>query len=178
MISSFSAHPKAQNKNAKILMSVFFVVAFIALIVSMFMIRYTWVAGMVVLASLTTAILIYTKYVTVDFYYDVITDDIDEPILVVRQQVGKRSVTLCRVPLADIMTVTKETKEERRAHRRERGVGLYVYSPTLSPDISHRILVSNRYERSEVILEGSDEFFEKLRELSIEARRIRATDEE
>ena len=178
MISSFSAHPKAQNKNAKIFMAAFFVLAFIALIVSMLMTSYTWVAGMVVLASLTTAILIYTKYVTVDFYYDVITDDVDEPLLVVRQQVGKRSVTLCRVPLADIMTVTKETKEERKNHKRERGVGLYVYSPTLSPSVSYRILVSNRYERSEVILEGSDDFFAKIKEISQEARRMREIEEE
>ena len=178
MISSFSAHPKAQNKNAKILMSIFFVVAFLALIVSMLMTRYTWVASMVVLASLTTAILVYTKYVSVDFYYDVITDDVDEPLLVVRQQIGKRTVTLCRVPLADIMTVTKENKEERKSHKREHGVGLYVYSPTLSPSVSYRIFVSNRYERSEVILEGSDDFFAKIKELSQEARRMREIEEQ
>ena len=159
-------------------MAVFFVLAFIALIVSMLMTSYTWVAGMVVLASLTTAILIYTKYVTVDFYYDVITDDGEEPLLVVRQQVGKRSVTLCRVPLADIVSIKKETKEERKSHVRERGVGLYVYSPTLSPGTSYRLLVSNRYERSEVVLEGSDEFFSKMQELAIESRRIRAAEED
>ena len=132
---------------------------------------------MVMLASLTTAIFIYTKYVSVDFYYDVIVDEVEEPLLVVRQQIGKRTVTLCRVPLADIVSVTKETKEERRAHKRERGVGLYLYSPTLSPDVSYRIFVSNRYERSEVVLEGSDEFFSKIKELSAEARALRMDEE-
>ena len=82
------------------------------------------------------------------------------------------------MPLADIVTVTKENKEERKSHKRERGVGLYVYSPTLSPSISYRILVSNRYERSEVILEGSDDFFEKIKEISQEARRMREIEEE
>lgn len=177
MISSFSAHPKAQNKNSKKLMCVFFVIALVALVVSMLMSNYRWIAGMVMLASLTTAIFIYTKYVSVDFYYDVIVDEVEEPLLVVRQQIGKRTVTLCRVPLADIVSVTKETKEERRAHKRERGVGLYLYSPTLSPDVSYRIFVSNRYERSEVVLEGSDEFFSKIKELSAEARALRMDEE-
>lgn len=178
MISSFSAHPKAQNKNAKKLMCLFFVIAIIALIVMMLMKNYSWVAGMVMLASLTTAILIYTKYVTVDFYYDVIAEEGEEPLFVVRQKVGKRTVTLCRVPLADIISVTKETKRERKAHKRERGVGLYVYAPTLSPDQNYRIFVSNRYERSEVVLEGSDEFFARIKELSVEARNQRIAEED
>ncbi len=178
MISSFSAHPKAQNKRSRNLMIVFFVIAGIAVIVSSIMPTYSWIAGLVALGSITTAILLYTKYVSVDFYYDIIAEEGEEALLVVRQQVGKRSVTLCRVPLADIISVKKETREERRNHKRESGVGLYVYSPTMSPNVSFRIFVSNRYERSEVVMEGSDEFFGKIKEFSIEARKNRAFDDE
>lgn len=176
MITSFSAHPKAQNKNSKIFMCIFFAVAAVAIIISSFMQRYTWILGLVALASITTAILMYTKYVSVDFYYDVLTDG-EEPLLVVRQSVGKRSVTMCRVPLADIVSIKKETKEERKAHKREPGVLLFVYAPTLFPAVSYRVFVSNKYEKSEVILEGSDDFFIKLTDLSREARIIQEDSE-
>ena len=168
MITSFSAHPKAQNNRAKYLMAAFFAAAIIAVAVSYFLSAYTWILGLVALASITTAILIYTKYVSIEFYYDIIADE--EPIFVVRQQVGKRTVTLCRVPLEDIVSITKETREERKSHKREAGVSLYVYAPTMSPETSYRILVSNRYERSEVVLEGTDEFFDVLVKYSAEAR--------
>lgn len=179
MISSFSAHPKAQNKNSKIIMVAFLILAAIAIVVSMLMKKYTWVASMVALASITTAILMYTKYVSVTFFYDILADDgDDEPVFVVRQRIGKRDVTMCRVPLADIISIKKETKAERKAHKKPSGVNLFVYAPTLSPDVSYRIFVSNRYEKSEVVLEGSDEFFDMLKRYAEEAREIRASLEE
>ena len=177
MMTSFSAHPKAENNNSKIFMCVFFAVGAVAIILSSFIERYTWVLGLVALASITTAILMYTKYVSVDFYYDVLADD-EEPIFVVRQSVGKRSVTMCRVPLADIVSIKKETKEERKNHKRASGVSLFVYAPTMFPKTSYRIFVSNRYEKSEVVLEGSDEFFAKLDELARAAREMRTDSED
>lgn len=173
MISSFSAQPKAQNNNAKIIMWVFFAIAAVAAVLYVLLGVYRGVVGAVTVASITTAILMYTKYVSVKFFYDIIAEEGETPLFVVRQRVGKRDTTLCRVELADIISITKETSAERKAHKREKTTPLYVYAPTIAPPISYRMTVRNSYERSEIVLEGSDEFFNMLSACAVEARTLR-----
>ena len=120
----------------------------------------------------------FTKYVSVAFYYDIIAEDVDTPMFIVRQHVGKRDVTLCRVDLADIVSVKRETAKERKAHVREQGTAYYVYAPTLNPPVSFRMRVNNAREHAELILEGSDEFFEMITALAAEARALRQDDED
>ena len=174
MIIEFSAQPKATNNNAKALMWVFFAIAAVAFGVTAFISVYQGVIGMVALGSITTAILMYTKYVSVKFYYDVLSLGLEEPLFVVRQTVGKREVTLARVALADITAIERESKAERRAHKRTKGVFLYCYAPTLSPEESYRMYVKTRHETSEIVLEGTEEFFNKIKEYIEEAKQIRA----
>ncbi len=177
-MSDFSAQPKAQNKNSKIVMWVFFGIALITAIISTFLSAYRGVVGMVTLGCLATAILMYTKYVSVRFYYDVMVTGLEEPLLVVRQAVGKRNVTLARVCLADIISITRETREERRRYKKEKGTLLYNYGPTLSPSVTYRLQVRNHIERADIVLEGTDEFFEKIKEYSSLARAMRESEEE
>ena len=174
MINSFSVTPKPQNNNSKIFMSVFFVIAAASVIVSLFLDTYKGVVGMVTLLSLTTAILIYTKFVAVVFHYDIFTDGEDEPLFVIRQTVGKKQATLCRVAFADFVKIDKETREERRAHKTDFKSARYVYTPTLSPDESYRIYVSSRHEKAEIIAELDEEFVSVLTSALPEAREIRA----
>lgn len=159
-------------------MGVFFALGAICFGVTFFIELYRGVVGLVALALVTTAILMYTKYVSVDFYYDILADGEDSPLFVVRQRVGKRDVTLCRIDLADIISVSRETAKERKAHKREKTTPLYVYGPTLFPETSYRITVHNRIGKSEIILEGTDEFFAKITEYSKEAKEKRSDDEE
>ena len=178
MIKEFSVRPKAQNNNSKILMSVFFALAAVALVISMIIDKYRGVVGMVAVAFLVSAILVYTKYVSICFSYDVMIDSDGEPLFVVRQLVGKREVTLCRVSLADVASIKKETASERKSHVTERGVSKFVYAPTLSPSVSYRVTVKNGYECSEIILEGNEEFMNMLSEYSKEARAARTVEQE
>lgn len=182
MTGDFSAQPKQSNNNAKILMWVFFGVSAALFVTAAVMkqtgLGYSGVASTAGLISLVTAILMYTKYLSVKFYYDVLVTGVDEPLFVVRQLVGKREVTLARVSLADIVDIKRETAEQRRAHKRDKMTALYIYAPTLSPSVSYRMTVRSYTERSEIILEGSDEFFAKLVELSGEARALRQNEEE
>ena len=177
-MSDFSAQPKPQNKNSRIVMYVFFAIALVTAILSILLPVYRGVVGMVTLGCLTTAILMYTKYVSVKFYYDIMVTGVDEPLLVVRQAVGKRNVTLARVCLADIMSITRESREERRQHKREKGILLYNYGPTLSPSVTYRLEVRSPIERADIILEGTDEFFDKIREIAASARKMREDSEE
>ena len=182
MTGDFSVQPKQSNNNAKIVMWIFFGISAALFATSALFKQMGWgYAGVISTAgliSIVTAILMYTKYLSVKFYYDVLVTGVDEPLFVVRQLVGKREMTLARVALADIVDIKRETSEERRAHKRDKMTALYIYAPTLSPAVSYRMLVRSYSERSEIILEGSDEFFAKLTELSREARIMRNDEEE
>ena len=178
MIKDFSVHPKPQNNNSKKVMWIFYALGAVAAVLSVMLESYRGVAGLVALAFISSGILMFTKYVSVAFYYDIIAEGVDTPMFIVRQRVGKRDVTLCRVDLADIVSVKRETAKERKAHVREQGTAYYVYAPTLNPPVSFRMRVNNAREHAELILEGSDEFFEMITALAAEARALRRDDED
>ena len=178
MIKDFSVHPKPQNNNSKKVMWLFYALGAVAAVTSVMLESYRGVAGLVALAFISSGILMFTKYVSVAFYYDIIAEGVDAPMFIVRQRVGKRDVTLCRVDLADIVSVKRETAAERKSHVKEQGTAYYVYAPTLNPPISYRMRVVNAHEHSELILEGTDEFFAKITELAAEARTLRQDEED
>ena len=178
MIKEISARPKPQNNNSKILMSVFFALAAVAIFISLAIESYKGVVSFVGILFLVSGVLVYTKYVAVQFYYDVMITDSGEPLFIVRQLSGRREITLCRVPIAEITSVKKESAGERKAYVRRVGVSLFVYFPTLSPAISYRISVGLGSETSEVLIECTDEFASLLLEYAKEARENLPLDED
>lgn len=169
-VRDFSVTVKPQNSKSKVLMLVFLALAFLLVSVSFFLESYKGVVGVGAVLSLTTAILIYTKYVTAIFHYDIIAEGEDEPIFVVRQTVGRRNVTLARIAFRDIEKIEKETLSERRAHKSDSSVMKYAYMPTLAPEISYRITAKIGEQKSEIVIEGSDEFAEMIMNIANTAK--------
>ncbi len=178
MISEFSVHPKPRNNNAKIFFTAGLFLSALAFFAYLTVPSYKGLIGVLAIALITAAILIYTKYVSVDYYYDITFDSNEAPIFVVRQVTGKRQSTLCRIDMADIVKITYETSEERRKKKKDINSKLYVYTPTLFPPDIYRILAKNRYDSFELIIEGTEELARLLTEYSDEARRLRALEEE
>ena len=110
-----------------------------------------------------------SKYLASVYYYDITKDVNGTPIFVVRQVMGKRESTLCRIDIADIVSVAHETADERRGHKTPAGYLKYVYTPTLAPKETSRLTVVGRYESAEIVIE-SRLYAEHLMELS---RKIR-----
>lgn len=177
MISNFSAHPKPQNNNAKIACLVMTAVSALGFIIYFMMDSYRGFVGIFALLCLTTAILIYTKFISPEFYYDIISEDVEEPLFVVRQVVGKRSSALCRIALADIVSVEGEDKRAMREHKTDKDTRKYVYAPTLFPSYIYRITLRSRYERAEIIIECSEEFAGMLLAARDEAKAMRIAEE-
>ena len=170
MIKELSVRPKAKNNNAKIVFMLTLLVGIVAFCFYFALDSYKGIIGLFGIGALTTAILFYTKYIAIELRYDITFDVENTPIFVVRQITGKRESTLCRINLSDIISVTHETKNDTREHKRGVGVRLYKYTPTLMPDEIYRIFSSNRYEKSEIVIECSSEFAEILTEYAREAR--------
>lgn len=162
MISEFSARPKPTNNNAKYAFISSLSLALAVFIFSLTLEKYKGAVGMIALVLLTFALFIYTRYIAVLYFYDITFDGEGKPIFVVRQKIGKRDSTLCRIDLYSIKKIEKETAEERKRHKTPVGYLKYVYSPTLFPSVTYRITVLSGYEKSEVIIECPDEFANTL----------------
>ena len=177
MNRSFSARPKPSNNNAKIAFGVALGIAAVGFLFYFLMERYRGIVGMAALFVLVTALLIYTKFISPSFAYDVIDDGSDVPLFVVRQIIGKRQTTLCRIDLSDIKEIRRVNKSERRAHKTPSGYRKYVYSPTLFPSEVFILTVIGRYERAEIIIEGDGGFIKLLEEGAAEARQALLSEE-
>lgn len=173
-----TSKPKPTNNNAKIIFTVTLILGVALSFASMMLERYRGVVGMVALGLLCTAIFYYTKFISAYFLYDLTFDSDGTAIFVVRQVTGKRSTTLCRIALYEIDRIDKETKEQRKSHLTPKGTRKYVYFPTVSPSVSYRIFTKNRYETSEVLIEGTDEFIHYFNECVSEAKEIEARSDE
>ena len=169
MMKEITVRPKPQNSNAKIAFLITLFISFAVFGVYLAIDRFRGVVGMFALLSLVTAILFYTKYISPVFCYDLTFDSEDNPIFIVRQITGKRQSTLCRIDIADIKSIKKEKRAEMRAHKTPAGYRKYVYAPTLFPPEVYRITVIGRYEKSEILIECTEEFAQYLLSCASEA---------
>lgn len=170
MITELHLRVKPQNNKAKGLFYTFFVLSFVLFALSYAASAYRWISQMAAVGCLVTAILLYTKFISAIYYYEIMLDSSDVPVFVVRQQTGRRSVTLCRIALADIVAIERQSRDEYRRHKTDAHKVRYMYLPTLFPAVVYRLTVVSRYENAEILLEGSDEFAQHLKAASDVAR--------
>lgn len=178
MIREFSVKPKPTNNKARMGFALSMALSFAFITISTLIPIYKGLISLVGVAALTLGMILYTKYISPVWFYDITFDSDNTPIMVVRQQIGKRQTTLCRIGLAEIVKVEKESAKERRSHKTPDGVIKYSYLPTLDPKESYRITTSSAYERAEILIESSDGFAELLVSYSVEARELRSINEE
>lgn len=183
MIREISVRPKPSNNKAKISFIVFmalFVFGLVAyLIMRSMQVEKSGLIGFIPLVSITVAIFFYNKYLSGKYTYQVIFDSQGTPLFLITQTVGKRISTLCRVALSEIVRIEEESYEQMKAHKTESDHRRYVYLPTLMPAKVCRITARSRYERSEIVIECSEEFAGLLSEYATEAREMqRIIDEE
>lgn len=174
MISEFSAKAKSKNNNAKILFFALLGLAVATVAVYISLDKFKGVVGLFAVAFITAAVFIYTKYMSGEYYYDITFDYNGVPVFVVRQRVGKKNTTLCRMDLHAITEVVKQNKSERAEHKTKDGYLKYNYTPTLSPDETYLVTVNARYEKAEIRIEATDEFAGLLLSYAAEARELRA----
>ena len=171
MINEFSVKPKPKNNNAKIVTVIALGLGALTIIVSMLIPKFRGVVGTVGVCFLVTAILLYTKFVTPVYYYDVVLDNNGLPLLVVRQVVGKRATTLCRVDVYAIRKMESQTGKESRAHKTPAGMKKYVYTPTLFPPSVYRLTVISEYEnwlkKQNGVWEDEDLYFSELEKCTV-----------
>lgn len=173
MINEISMHVVPKNKNGVLLFLVTLSVGAVLSVIAGNLESYRGIVGLFGLFFFVASLYSYTRYVVREYYYDVTVIE-DEPLLVVRQLIGKRSTVMCRIALADIVKV------ELFANRGELGdvanklppeYTKFNYTVTLSlgqPSI--RLTVNSRDGKCGIVLEGGSELAELMRNYSEQAR--------
>ena len=170
MITPFSIRPKPANKLAKYSAAACLGSAIIFVAVYMMIEKYRGIVGIGALVFITAAVYIYNRYVCARYSYDVAIDTNGDPIFVIRQTVGKRETTLCRVDISAIRAVKKLTCKEKKAYKSDSGTSVYCYYPTMRPEILYLVEVRCPYENADLFLELTDEHASLLMSYAVEAR--------
>ena len=171
MISEMSTKMQPSNNYARLIFAFFTAGGICLSLLSTFIPRFGGVVALFGAVLLVSAVTVFSKYVAAVYYYDITFDYNDTPIFVVRQIIGKRESTLCRIDIADIVGVQRETAKERRAHKTPIGYVKYNYSPTLWPKETSRLIVEGKYEKAEIIIEN-ELYAENLARISKELNNI------
>lgn len=173
VIREFSVKAKPSNNKARTLFIVFMLLAFVLVMLSTVVSEYRGIIAFSGVGFLTLSLLFYTKYILAVYYYDVMIDSSGIPLLVVRQQTGKRQSTLCRIALSEIVSIEREDKAKRKGHKTTSDYKKYSYLPTLDPDLCYRIIMENGYERAEILIEISEDMAGLLSSYVDEAKGVK-----
>lgn len=178
MISEFSVSPKPSNGKAKSFFAISLVAGAGAFALSFVMESFRWIPQLAAACLLIFAIFLYTRYMGQKLFYDVMLTSDGEPLFVVRQRIGKRESTMCRIGLWSITCIQREDGAARRGHKTPTGYAKYIYTPTFMPDVTYRIVTVSRHEKAEIVIECSDEMANTLLSYVAEARAGRTAEDE
>ena len=178
MINEFSIHAKPTNKRATQVFAVCFLLSFAILTLSTFLELYRGIVQLFGLGLLVAALVIYTKYLSPRYFYEIVLDSEGTPLFIVNQYIGKRMTTLCRIAFYEIVKVEYESAAARKTHKTASGTKKYTYVPTLMPEYTCRIYTSSRRERAEIVIEVSEDVAKLLANYAQEARELFAAQSE
>jgi hypothetical protein len=181
VINDLQIRLKATNNKAKVAFFTLGGCAVIAFVAYYFMRRASVdkasLIGLLGLVLITASLTFYTKYMSSVYYYEIMHDTAGTPLFLVKQTVGKRVSTLCRIALYEISNIERVTRAERKEHKTPSDHRKYNYVPTFMPDVTYRMTVRSRYERAEIYVEITDEMSNMLRGY-IEEAKVNAIEDE
>lgn len=156
-----SYSPKPKNKNARYVCAAFLGSAILSVALYMLVYSYRTLISILIGAFIVAAVFVYSKHVAAIYYYDITCEDGGRD-LVIRQVIGKRQLTLCRVDVASIREVRFMNATERKAYKPEKNTAVYSYHPTLMPPSVYLVSVRSDAERADVFIEADEAFASAL----------------
>ena len=109
MITELSVSPRPANKSAVITFGALLFSAAITTVLYLTAERFRGVIGLLAIAFITAAVLIYTRYIAVKYYYDV-TFDSSSPVI---EESRMQQSVLARLPIS-CLTVNTAWDEESK----------------------------------------------------------------
>ena len=173
MISDMKFRPKSTDTTGRRAFLLTLLLALATFLGSLLLESYQGVVQMVALVLITVSLYFYNRYIATTYEYEITTDNDGAPVFVVLAYQGKRTSTLCRVALWDVIGVTRFTPEALKAQQRDKEVGIHKFTPSFSPSVITVISVRSPYEKSDLYIESSEEFDSYFLSLVAEAKSLR-----
>ena len=181
--------PKAQNEKGKRVFLLTLIGCAVTFVASLMLPSYSGIVQLLSLILLCISLYFYNRYVGSTYTYEIASDEMGGALFIVRQEVGKRSSTHCRMSVRNLRSAKRLSQEELREYKRRRNrmkrhtlptaeeredslyapsadVGVYFYGPTFLPESVCLLSFRGRFERADVFIECTDELCEYLLSLS------------
>jgi hypothetical protein len=169
-ILEFTFRPVVNRKSSSLLFSVLMALSAVGVLASVISPKYKGVISLAAIVLICASLFVFVRYMSGIYSYVVMYGSGGEPMLVITKTTGKRVTTLGDFPLSSITHVTKCVGEQDQGIKAEKGIKKYNFCPNLRPAVTYRIAARGRDIAADIIIEGSDEFADRLREYAALAR--------
>ena len=177
-IIEFTYKPITQKKRAY---PIFFTILIISGVLVLLSVQMTVAKGLISLFAvfgLTIDMFVFIRYVLAEFAYSVTCGQDGDAVLVVTRTTGRRVSTMCCIRMAELSSVEKLTKEQKKQHAPDPKALKYNFAPSMSPEVVYLIKTASRTTKCEIIIEGTDELAARLLEYSSYAKEDEAANED
>ena len=128
MIREFSVKTKSSNNKARALFVFCISTSFALVMLSSLLSQYKGVVSLFGVMMFSVGLVMYTKYVAPIYFYDIFIDSDGIPLFVVRQQIGKKYSTLCRIGLNEIIKIDRQLHLKTSSNAKPSGKDCRCYS--------------------------------------------------
>ena len=165
-IMDFTYRPVVDKRMASATFFAFVSLSCLAVIPSVSLERYKGVASLVAVLFFVVAMAIYSRYLIGEYAYVCFTTSEGRAVLTVTKTTGKRVSTLQYLYLSEIVAVKHYASTEEK-EKPLGNVKKYNYCPSMKPKAIVELEVRVLGACSVVLLEGSREFADRIRQYSV-----------
>ncbi len=160
-ILDFTYRPKTKTQQARVVLFGALIVAALLVIASVISPKYKGVISLFAVAALVYVIYVFTRYLSAQYAYAVMTTNQGENLLLVTKTVGKNMTTLAMIRLADITLVERVAPSPGASDKTARR---YNFCPSMKPDEVFAVHTATRYEKNLYLLEINDAVASRISE--------------
>ncbi len=150
-ILDFTYRPKTKVREARLVMFGALIIAALLVIASVISPKYKGVISLFAVVALIVVVFVFTRYLSAQYAYAVMTTAQGENMLIVTKTVGKNMTTLAMIRLYEIVSV--ESLVDQRQKTPERDERKFNFCPSMKPDEIFVMRTRGRYERRLILLE-------------------------
>ena len=126
---------------------------------------------------LCATVLVFTRYYIAEFVYSVVVSNEGDAMLVFTRITGKRESTMCALPLYTLTEVELRCGSEAKSYKPSPVSKKYNFVPDYRPEAFYVAYASGKEGTSEIMMYGTPELAQRLKEYAALERERRLADE-
>ena len=179
-ITEFTYRPIADKRRALPPFFALLTVSAVLVALATFLPSYKGVVSFVAMLFLCATVLIFTRYYIADFFYSVVVSNDGDAHFLVSRVTGQRESLMCTLPLSSIVAVEFKAGDAAKKYKPSPSAKKYNFVPDYKPEAFFVIFASGKEGTSEIMIYGTPELAERLKEYAKteRERKLREGEEE